>query len=181
MLWAGACSTMRGVMSGLCSSGVCGLQLLHPLRGDAGAAVPPLVQWLPHVDRGVRVRAASGPSLGAAEGQVAVTHSSYSPSVRKMKLCFLFVLRFPLLCPLCFHWSWSFLPTLFSFLSLRFTVSPVLSYLQRKLFVLELFHHLCDFQRPRLKNIYTYLTLALLCVSGWFWGNLWAKAASARW
>ena len=69
-LSAGVCSTVRGVMSVFFTSGVRGLELLHPLRSDAGPAVPPLLQRLSDAVGGVRVRAAPGSPLGASPGQV---------------------------------------------------------------------------------------------------------------
>ena len=58
------------VMCVFLPAGVCGLQLLHPLGGHAGAALPPLLQWLPHAVGGLGVRAAPGPPLGTVPRKV---------------------------------------------------------------------------------------------------------------
>lgn len=70
LLCSSSSSPMRGLMFVLFASGVGGLELLHPLWSDAGSSIPPLLQRISDAIRGLGVRAAAGPSLGASPGQV---------------------------------------------------------------------------------------------------------------
>lgn len=76
--WRVSCKCLR--------AGVCGLELVHALRGDAGQTFTSLLKWLPDAVWSVWVWAASRPTLGAASRQVNIHTYIYMPSFQSNSL-----------------------------------------------------------------------------------------------